>query len=562
MHGQMMDGLGLAETTPGPLILVTEFVGYLSAYRNGWGARTTHRSARRGRGAVGDVRALLPVDLRRRALHRMDHNQPRLKGALTAITAAVVGVILNLAIWFALHVFFAKVTLIEFGPLKLWTPTLSSLDWRVVVLSAMSGISASETALEHSFRVGSCLDTRPRHPVFRDLIDVPHGRPSRGASLMRYRLYRKIGLYCVCRALALTTAVVGVPVPTVLAVDGTSPPLVLEATIPLEGVAGRIDHMAIDLDKRRLVVAELGNNTVDVIDLETRRAIGRIKGLHEPQGVADAGGIITVANGGDGSVAFFRASDLAPLGSTNLGEDADNVRVDAHTGRVLVGYGHGALAVIDPVTRLKVADVPLAAHPEGFQITRDGSRAFVNVPDAEPDRSRRGWSSDCLVVGPPPRSNFPLALDATETTIAVVFRSPPRLVSLDAQSGAIRANVATCSDADDVFFDAALNRIYVNCGAGVVDVFDRRRGEPRRLTRVETSPGARTALFVPELDRLFVAARSGSFGGDAKIFLSSAQNHEDLRDAAFKQVSSCGLRSSHHGRRPPGPGPPQRPTAR
>ena len=66
-------------------------------------------------------------------------DQPRLKGALSAITAAVVGVILNLAIWFALHVFFAKVTLIEFGPLKLWTPTLSSLDWRVVALSAFSG---------------------------------------------------------------------------------------------------------------------------------------------------------------------------------------------------------------------------------------------------------------------------------------------------------------------------------------------------------------------------------------------------------------------------------------
>ena len=68
------------------------------------------------------------------------NTQPRLKGALTAITAAVVGVILNLAVWFALHVFFASVTLIEFGPLKLWTPTLPSLDWRVVVLSGLSGL--------------------------------------------------------------------------------------------------------------------------------------------------------------------------------------------------------------------------------------------------------------------------------------------------------------------------------------------------------------------------------------------------------------------------------------
>ena len=65
--------------------------------------------------------------------------QPRLKGALSAITAAVVGVILNLALWFGLHVFFGEVTLQSLGILKLWTPELASLDWRVVVLSAISG---------------------------------------------------------------------------------------------------------------------------------------------------------------------------------------------------------------------------------------------------------------------------------------------------------------------------------------------------------------------------------------------------------------------------------------
>ena len=136
--GAMMDGLGLAETTPGPLILVTEFVGYLSAYRNGGGPAVTM-------GLLGAFIALwatfVPCFLWIFAgapyIEWITH-QPRLKGALSAITAAVVGVILNLAIWFALHVFFAKVTLIEFGPLKLWTLTISSLDWRVVVLSALA----------------------------------------------------------------------------------------------------------------------------------------------------------------------------------------------------------------------------------------------------------------------------------------------------------------------------------------------------------------------------------------------------------------------------------------
>ncbi len=137
--GAMMDGLGLAETTPGPLILVTEFVGYLAAYRNGGEPQAVM-------GLLGAFVALwatfVPCFLWIFAgapyIEWMTH-QPRLKGALTAITAAVVGVILNLAIWFALHVFFAQVDLVEAGPLKLWTPTLSSLDLRVVALSVIAG---------------------------------------------------------------------------------------------------------------------------------------------------------------------------------------------------------------------------------------------------------------------------------------------------------------------------------------------------------------------------------------------------------------------------------------
>jgi chromate transporter len=66
--------------------------------------------------------------------------QPRLKGALSGITAAVVGVILNLALWFALHLFFGTVERRTIGPLQLWTPHLETLDWRIVALAVISGI--------------------------------------------------------------------------------------------------------------------------------------------------------------------------------------------------------------------------------------------------------------------------------------------------------------------------------------------------------------------------------------------------------------------------------------
>ena len=135
--GEMMDGLGLAETTPGPLILVNEFVGFLAAFREGgiWyglaGAVVTLW--------VTFVPCFLWIFVGAPYIDWIG-SQARLRGALTAITAAVVGVILNLSIWFALHVFFAQVSLQKHGLFVLWRPQLDSLDWRVIALSLLSAL--------------------------------------------------------------------------------------------------------------------------------------------------------------------------------------------------------------------------------------------------------------------------------------------------------------------------------------------------------------------------------------------------------------------------------------
>ena len=137
--GQMMDGLGLAETTPGPLILVTEFVGYLAAYRHDGAANWMLGISG---AAVALWATFIPCFLWIFAgAPYIDwiNTQPRLKGALTAITAAVVGVILNLSLWFGLHVFFGKLEHIQAGPLQFWKPEFATLDWRVVLLATVSG---------------------------------------------------------------------------------------------------------------------------------------------------------------------------------------------------------------------------------------------------------------------------------------------------------------------------------------------------------------------------------------------------------------------------------------
>ena len=292
-----------------------------------------------------------------------------------------------------------------------------------------------------------------------------------------------------------------------------SPPLILEAKSPLGDVSGRIDHLAIDLKRQRLLVAEFGNNSLGVVDLAAGKVLSRVAGLAEPQGAAyvPSSDSIFVANAGDGSVRVLRGEDLAPIGHIELGDDADNVRVDPARKRVLVGYGKGALAVIDPVSLAKTADIRLKAHPEGFQIDETGTQVFVNVPDAHEivvvDLAT-GSTQSLPTQGA--GSNFPMAIDGEAHRFLVIFRNPPTLMAFSSQDGHVAAKVDTCGDADDVFVDRKRHRVYVSCGEGAVDVLEPDQQGYRRLARVPTASGARTSLFVPELDRLFVAVRAGS----------------------------------------------------
>jgi DNA-binding beta-propeller fold protein YncE len=238
-----------------------------------------------------------------------------------------------------------------------------------------------------------------------------------------------------------------------------------------------------------------------------------VAGLREPQGVAYVpfADSVFVANAGDGSVHVLRGDDLAPIGRIELGEDADNVRVDPQRNRVLVGYGNGALAVIDPAARTKAADIRLKGHPEGFQIDETGSKVFVNVPDARDvevvDLASEGNRSLPMQGA---GSNFPMAIDRDAHRVLVAFRNAPTLMALSSQDGRSVAKIDTCGDADDVFVDPKRRRVYVSCGEGVVDVLEQVEAGYRRLARMPAVSGARTSLFVPELDRLFVAVRARS----------------------------------------------------
>ena len=306
----------------------------------------------------------------------------------------------------------------------------------------------------------------------------------------------------------LTLAVIGALLST--GVFAEEAILRLEKKIPLGEVRGRIDHLAFDLKRNRLFVAELENDTVGIVDLNNDKVIQVISGLKNPQGVGyhAATDTLFVANGGDGTVAITRGDSYRQTARLPLGADADNVRIDPVGGQVVVGYGEGALASIDPVRQIKTQDIKLKAHPESFQIDQVSNRIFVNEPTNEEIAVIDRASGKQVAAWPTGNgSNFPMVLNQEARHVLVAFRKPAKLGAFSMETGAIAANVDLCLDADDMFIDEKRHQLYVSCGEGFIDVFDTRLSSYPRKARIATVAGARTSLFVPELDRLFLAVR-------------------------------------------------------
>lgn len=276
---------------------------------------------------------------------------------------------------------------------------------------------------------------------------------------------------------------------------------------------GRIDHLALDVSRQRLYVAELGNDSLGVVDLRARRTLMTIRGVPEPQGVGyvPSTDTIWVASGSDGTVHLFRGEDAEPSGVTPLGDDADNVRVDASANRVYVGYGSGGIAIFDALTRKNVGEIALKAHPEGFQLDASSRHVYVNVPDARQiavidlaaQRQSDGWTPAGALA-----ANFPLALDHDGQRALVGYRKPATLVAYATQSGKEVSRLALCGDADDIAWVAVRHYAYVSCGEGVLDVIDLSGDHAQRVARVPTAKGARTLLYSPDLDRVYVAIRA------------------------------------------------------
>lgn len=296
----------------------------------------------------------------------------------------------------------------------------------------------------------------------------------------------------------------------------------LVQTITLHNVNGRIDHMDIDIPRQRLFVAELGNNSIDVIDLKSGKRVNSISGLHEPQGIAyvQDQNKIFVTNGGDGTVQIFNSNAFSLVKTIYLASDADNIHYDAFQKLVYVGYGNGGLAVIDPIKNNIIDTITLDGHPESFQISNElQPEIFVNIPESDSisviDAQKRAvvakWSNNGT------SGNYPMALDENSYRLFTVYRSPSQLSVIDINTGKLVTKLDVVKDADDIWFDAENKQIYLTGGEGYLDIIlQKDQNTYQEMARIPTGQGGRTSLFVSSLDRLYIAI-PGYSRHDAKI---------------------------------------------
>lgn len=292
--------------------------------------------------------------------------------------------------------------------------------------------------------------------------------------------------------------------------------LSLNGSIQLTGVSGRIDHMAFDNKRQFIYVAALGNNSVEVVDMKTRKVVHSINGLGEPQGIRyiPESNAIFIANGNNGVCDVFDDDSYKKITSIKLESDADNVRYDPGSSKVYAGYGKGGIAIIDAKSFKQLADIKLPGHPESFQLDTEAGKLFVNVPDskilATIDLTKNivtnKWKVEIA------SANFPMALDSKNHRLFIGCRNPAKLLVLNSETGKTVDVINIDIDTDDIFYDSFSKQIFVSCGSGYIDVIKQidpdKYGE---ISRIESLSGARTSLFVPELNQLIIAspARAG-----------------------------------------------------
>ena len=301
-------------------------------------------------------------------------------------------------------------------------------------------------------------------------------------------------------------------------------PLRFIQSIPLPNVDGFLDHMGVDVRGRRLFVPTEVQKTVAVVDLRAGKVVHTITGLSNPHTVLYRAELneLFVTDAKEGACEVFRGDSYQPVKTIKLAEGADNAAYEPVSQYFYIDIRGqftksptSLLAIVDTKSAEHLGDIKIeGANTQAMAFEPSGPRMYLDIADqnkiAVIDREKRAVIATWSVSEAP--WNYTLALDAGNHRLFVASRierqyfAPGKLLVLDSETGKVIATLDIAGGADETFYDSVHRRIYAAGGDGFVDVVQQLDPDHyRSLGRIATGVLAKTALWVPELNRLYVA---------------------------------------------------------
>ena len=302
--------------------------------------------------------------------------------------------------------------------------------------------------------------------------------------------------------------------------------------LPLPGYTGDFDHIAVDRDRGRVLVAAEDHATVEVYDLKTLNHLKTISGFGAPHAflVRPGAKTVIITDSGKQMSTIRNADTLAPEKKIVLTEGADSAKYDnannvfyVVTGGKDVDMKTANLDAINPDTGAKIGEITFPDnHVEAFDIDPTSNKLYINLTQTNKLAVVDRKAMKVLATWPVPQAkqNAMVALDPQQHRLYVVCRDPGKVVVLDSNDGHLIGTEVAPLRADDVMYDASSHRLLVPGGEGWMGIYD--TSDPNHLKlieKVQTAPGAKTGLLLPDQHRLFLAASPGESKALAKILV-------------------------------------------
>lgn len=334
--------------------------------------------------------------------------------------------------------------------------------------------------------------------------------------------------------LALAFALPALPISSALA--QSKPSVKLIHSVDLPGYTGDFDHFAVDYDRNRLLLAAEDHGTLEVFDLASSAHLKSIDGFGAPHSILVRKGVPTVfiTDSEKQGPTIRNADDYAKIKAVPLTPGSDTSKYDAATNTLYIVTGGkdvdmktANLEAVDPDTGAKKGLVTFPDnHVEAMAFVDGDPRLFINLTQTNKLAVVDRKTLKVLNTWPVPaaQQNAMVAFDPQQHRLYVVCRQPGMVVVMNSDTGAVVGQQPAPLRSDEVQYDATAHRLYVPGGEGFMGIYD--TSDPNHLKlaeKITTAPGAKTALLLPSMHRLFLAVSPGDTKAMAKVLTYELQ---------------------------------------